>query len=76
MIEIRSNFTDWHEVPERQAMLYTDPSKEVYIGEDRQIHYAREIYNYRFYPMCPKEAPKMESPEYGEQMSLEDFMKE
>ena len=22
MIEIRSNFTDWHEVPERQAMLY------------------------------------------------------
>ena len=22
MIEIRSNFTGWHEVPERQAMLY------------------------------------------------------
>ena len=22
MIEIRSNFMDWHEVPERQAMLY------------------------------------------------------
>lgn len=22
MIEIRSNFTDWHEVPKRQAMLY------------------------------------------------------
>lgn len=22
MIEIRSNFTDWHAVPERQAMLY------------------------------------------------------
>ena len=58
--------------------LDTDPSREVYIGEDRQIHYAREIYNYRFYPMCPKEAPKMEvpDPEYGEQMSLEDFMKE
>jgi len=56
--------------------LDTDPSKEVYIGEDRQIHYAREIYNYRFYPMCPKEAPKMEALEYGEQMSLEDFMKE
>lgn len=56
--------------------LDTDPSREVYIGEDRQIHYAKEIYNYRFYPMCPKEAPKMEAPEYGEQMTLEDFMKE
>lgn len=22
MIEVRSNFTDWHEVPERQAMIY------------------------------------------------------
>lgn len=22
MIEVRSNFTDWHEVPEQQAMLY------------------------------------------------------
>lgn len=22
MIEVRSNFTDWHEVSERQAMLY------------------------------------------------------
>lgn len=22
MIEVRSNFRDWHEVPERQAMLY------------------------------------------------------
>lgn len=22
MIEVRSNFTDWHEVSERQAMIY------------------------------------------------------
>lgn len=54
--------------------LDTDPSREVYIGEDRQIHYAREIYNYRFYPMCPKEAPKMEVKECGRQMTLEDFI--
>lgn len=52
----------------------TDPTKEVYIGEDHIIHYKEEIWKYQFYPMCPKEAPKMEVPECGRQMTLEDFI--
>lgn len=54
--------------------LDTDSTKEVYIGEDHIIHYKEEIWKYQFYPMCPKEAPKMEVPEHGRQMTLEDFI--
>ncbi len=41
MIEIRSNFTDWHEVPERQAMLYAKRLLESTpcISKDKKIEY-------------------------------------
>lgn len=41
MIEIRSNFTDWHEVPERQAMLYAKWLMESTpcISKDKKIEY-------------------------------------
>ena len=55
--------------------LDTDSTKEVYIDENGQTHFDLEmISQYRFYPICPKDAPTMEVPEYGEQMTLEDFI--
>ena len=41
MIEVRSNFTDWHEVSERQAMLYAKRLLESTpcIPKDKKIEY-------------------------------------
>ena len=41
MIEIRSNFTDWHEVSERQALLYTKWLLEstLCISKEKKIEY-------------------------------------
>ena len=41
MIEVRSNFTDWHEVSERQAMLYAKRLMESTprIAKEQKIDY-------------------------------------
>jgi hypothetical protein len=43
MIEIRSNFTDWHEVTERQAMLYAKWLLESTprISKEKKIEYIK-----------------------------------
>ena len=52
-----------------------DESKPVYLREDGSTAFPlEEIMNFKFYPCCPKEAPKMETPETGEQMNIFDFI--
>jgi hypothetical protein len=54
--------------------LNKDATKEVYLDENNHLQYKSDIGNYRFFPMCPKEAPQMECPEYGPQITMEDLI--
>lgn len=60
--------------------LDSDTSRAVYRSEAGGIIYRdglRSMVNYRFFPCCPKDAPKNENiPETGAQMSIFDFLDE
>lgn len=51
--------------------LDNDNTKDVY-QDDEGIHYKEDMWNYMFYPICPREN-NIEVPESGEQMSIFDF---
>ena len=52
-----------------------DDTKAVYIDEDGQTKFElADVSKYKFFPCCPKETPKNETIETGEQMSIFDFL--
>ena len=57
-----------------------DPTKPVHLSELRGIIFRdglATMSRYKFFPMCPKDAPKNEGiPETGEQMTIFDFIGE
>ena len=54
-----------------------DKSKPIYIREDGTTQFdLKDIATYKFYPCCPKDAPKNKTPEGGfEQTTIFDFLK-
>lgn len=52
-----------------------DKTKAVYIDETGQtIFELADVSKYKFFPCCPKETPKNEVVETGEQMNIFDFL--
>ena len=57
--------------------LDQDTSKPVYKSAAGALKFRDgigTIYRYKFWPCCPKQAPKNEAPETGAQLSIFDFM--
>lgn len=57
--------------------LDQDTSKPVYKSAAGALKFRDgigTIYRYKFWPCCPKQAPKNEAPETGRQLSIFDFM--
>lgn len=57
--------------------LDQDTSKPVYKSAAGALKFRDgigTIYRYKFWPCCPKKAPKNEAPETGMQLSIFDFM--
>ena len=52
-----------------------DSTKMCYLDSDGQIVFNCDIGDIKFYPCCPKEAPKNETIETGDQLSIFDYMK-
>lgn len=53
-----------------------DETKPVYINKDGQtVFELDQVSQYKFFPCCPKETPKNEVIETGEQMNIFDLMK-
>ena len=52
-----------------------DSSKPIYYDyKGHTVMSLEDVSKYRFYPICPKEAPVFEVPEHGDQMTIFDFM--
>ena len=51
-----------------------DETKKVYLDAEGQTVYKCEYHEVMFYPCCPKEAPKSEIPEHGDQLTIFDFI--
>lgn len=52
-----------------------DSSKPVYMDESGQtVFELADVSKYKFFPCCPKEAPRFETKEDFEQMNIFDFL--
>ena len=51
-----------------------DETKKVYLDAEGNTVYKCEIIEIKFYPCCPKVAPKLETTDHGRQLNIFDFM--
>jgi hypothetical protein len=51
-----------------------DATKKVYIDAEGKTIYKCQIHEVRFYPCCPKAAPKNKTIEHGKQLNIFDYI--